>query len=55
MKIKELKAKDLKKQFQITIPSADFEKEVEVKIADVAKHSKIAGFRPGFACAAESS
>lgn len=47
MKIKELKAKDLKKQFQITIPSADFEKEVEVKIADVAKHSKIAGFRPG--------
>lgn len=47
MKIKELKSKDLKKQFQITVAVADFEKEVDAKLENVAKNTKIPGFRPG--------
>lgn len=47
MKVKELKSKDLKKSFQITIPAEDFEKEVDVKLNAFAKNTKIPGFRPG--------
>jgi len=47
MKIKELKSKDLKKQFQITVDAAEFEKEVDAKLDAFSKNTKIPGFRPG--------
>ena len=47
MKIKELKSKGLKKQFQVTVPAEDLEKEIDARISAVSKNTKIPGFRPG--------
>ncbi len=47
MKVKELKSKDLKRQFQIIIPVDDFEKEIDAKLDAFSKNTKIPGFRPG--------
>ena len=47
MNITELKSEGLKKEFKISIPAADFEKQVDAKINQIAKTTKIPGFRPG--------
>lgn len=47
MNVKELKSEGLKKTFQVTIASADFENKVEKKINALAKTTKLPGFRPG--------
>lgn len=47
MNITELKSEGLKKEFKITIASADFEKTVDDKIKQVAKSAKLPGFRAG--------
>ena len=47
MKATELKSEGLKKEYTVVIPAADFEKQVEAKINQIAKSTKIPGFRPG--------
>ena len=47
MKATELKSESLKKEYTVVIPAADFEKEVDAKINQIAKTTKIPGFRPG--------
>ncbi|MCX4348554.1 MAG: trigger factor [Alphaproteobacteria bacterium] len=47
MKATELKSEGLKKEYTVVIPAADFEKQVEAKISQIAKSTKIPGFRPG--------
>ena len=47
MKATELKSESLKKEYSVVIPAADFEKEVDAKINQIAKTTKIPGFRPG--------
>ena len=37
----------MKKEYTVVIPAADFEKQVEAKINQIAKSTKIPGFRPG--------
>lgn len=45
MKATELKSESLKKEYSVVIPAADFEKEVDAKINQIAKTTKIPGFR----------
>ena len=47
MNIKELKSEGLKKVFQVTINSGDFENKVDAKINVLSKTTKLPGFRPG--------
>ncbi len=47
MKITEKKSKGLNKEYQAVISAADFEKEVEAKLEELAKTVKLPGFRPG--------
>lgn len=47
MKVTEGKSKGLTKEFQVVISAADFEAEVNKKIEQISKTTKIAGFRPG--------
>lgn len=47
MKVTETKSKGLNKEFNAIIPAADFEKQVDAKIDEVAKGAKLPGFRPG--------
>lgn len=47
MKATELKSEGLKKEYSVVIPAADFEKQVDAKINQVAKTTKLPGFRPG--------
>ena len=47
MKATELKSEDLKKEYSVVISAADFEKEIDAKISQIAKTTKIPGFRPG--------
>ena len=47
MNVKELKSDGLKKSFQITISSADFENKVDAKVTALGKTTKLPGFRPG--------
>lgn len=47
MNVTELKSEGLKKEFKVTISSADFEKKVDEKIKQVAKNAKLPGFRAG--------
>ena len=47
MKITEEKSKGLTRKFTAVIAAADFEKEVQERIAHLAKTTKLPGFRPG--------
>lgn len=47
MNVTELKSEGLKKEFTVSVPAADFEKQVDAKINQIAKTTKIPGFRPG--------
>lgn len=47
MKIEEVKAQGLKKEFKVTISAKDFEKQVEDKLVAISKTAKIQGFRAG--------
>lgn len=47
MKVTETKSKGLNKEYKAVIPAADFEKEVDAKIDQIAKTTKLPGFRPG--------
>lgn len=47
MKVTELKSEGLKKEFKVSIPSSDFEKKVDEKINQIAKSTKVPGFRAG--------
>lgn len=47
MKVNELKSEGLNKQYQVTVPAADFEAEVNAKIKQIAKTAKLPGFRAG--------
>lgn len=47
MKATELKSEGLKKEYSVVISAADFEKQVDAKINQVAKTTKLPGFRPG--------
>lgn len=47
MKVSETKSKGLNKEYKAVIPAADFEKEVDAKIDQIAKTTKLPGFRPG--------
>ncbi len=47
MNVKELKSDGLKKAFQVTIKSSDFESKVDAKVTTLGKTTKLPGFRPG--------
>lgn len=47
MKVKELKADGLQKKFAVTIENSEFEAKVDAKLDQIAKTTKIPGFRPG--------
>ena len=47
MNVKELNSEGLKKVFQVTINSGDFENKVDNKINVLSKTTKLPGFRPG--------
>ena len=47
MNITELKSEGLNKSFKVVIEKQDFEKEVDAKLAAIAKTAKIQGFRAG--------
>ena len=47
MKITEEKSNGLTREYKAVISAADFEKNVDNKIAQIAKNTKIPGFRPG--------
>ena len=47
MKVTETKSKGLNKEYKAVIEVADFEKEVDAKIDQIAKTTKLPGFRPG--------
>lgn len=47
MKITELKSEGLNKSYKVVIESSDFAKEVDAKLANIAKTAKIQGFRAG--------
>lgn len=47
MNAKELKSDGLKKIYQVTIKSSDFEAKVDAKVASLGKTTKLPGFRPG--------
>lgn len=47
MKVNELKSEGLNKQYQVTVPAADFEAQVNDKIKQIAKTAKLPGFRAG--------
>ena len=46
MKATELKSESLKKEYTVVIPAAEFEKDVDAKINQIAKTHKIPGFSP---------
>ncbi len=47
MKISELKSEGLNKAYKVVMPKEDFVKEVDGKLAQIAKKAKIQGFRAG--------
>lgn len=47
MKLSELKSEGLSKKYQVVVEGKDFEAKVDEKLNQVAKNTKIAGFRPG--------
>lgn len=47
MKVTELKAKGLNKSYKVVMPKEEFAKEVDAKLAQIAKTAKIQGFRAG--------
>ena len=47
MQIKELKSKDLQKEFQITIPSKDIAEKLNKKLLEISETSEVEGFRKG--------
>ncbi|MBR1648068.1 MAG: trigger factor [Alphaproteobacteria bacterium] len=47
MKSQELKAQGLQKKYAVTVETAEFENKVDAKIEQIAKNTKIPGFRPG--------
>ena len=47
MDYKETLNKDLKRSYEVTIPSADVELQVNSKILEIQKTIKMDGFRPG--------
>lgn len=47
MSVTELKSEGLKKEFKVSVSSADFEKKVDDKIKQIAKTAKLPGFRAG--------
>lgn len=47
MNVTELKSEGLKKEYKVVVPAQDFEKEVDAKIAQIAKTAKLPGFRAG--------
>lgn len=47
MKITELKSEGLNKSYKVVMPKEEFAKEVDTKLALIAKSAKIQGFRPG--------
>ncbi len=47
MKITELKSEGLNKSYKVVIENSDFAKEVDAKLAKIAKTAKIQGFRAG--------
>ncbi len=49
MKVTENKSEGLKKEYQVQVSAADFEKKVDAKLDKIAKTAKIQGFRAGHA------
>ena len=49
MKINELKSEGLNKAYKVVMPKEDFAKEIDTKLAQIAKKAKIQGFRAGHA------
>ncbi len=49
MKVTENKSEGLKKEYQVQVSAADFEKKVDEKLNKIAKTAKIQGFRAGHA------
>lgn len=47
MQITETHSKGLKREYDVTIPSADIEKQLTQRLEDIGKRAKISGFRPG--------
>lgn len=47
MNVTELKSEGLKKVFKVSVPASDFAKQVDAKIASIAKTVKMPGFRAG--------
>lgn len=47
MKVSELKSKGLNKSYKVTVPAEEFNKEIDTKLAQIAKKAKIQGFRAG--------
>ena len=47
MKVSELKSKGLNKSYKVSVPAEEFNKEIDTKLAQIAKKAKIQGFRAG--------
>ena len=47
MEIKELKSKDLQKEFQVKIPSKDIAQKLNNKLLEISENTEISGFRKG--------
>ena len=47
MNITELKSEGLNKSYKVIVPQAEFAKEIDAKLAQIAKSAKIQGFRAG--------
>lgn len=47
MKVKEIKNEGLKREYKVTIPAKQIDEQLEQKIAETAKKTKLPGFRPG--------
>src|SRR5688572_22794278 len=47
MQIKEMAKEGLKREFNVVVPAKTIEAQTEVKLKEVGKTAKVAGFRPG--------
>lgn len=47
MKVEQVLSKDLKREYNITVPAGDIAAKVEKKLTEISKTAKLPGFRPG--------
>lgn len=47
MKIEQVSAQKLKREYKVTVPANDFSTKMDQRLAEIAKKMKVPGFRPG--------